>query len=492
MNTKRLVRMIAMILFLVLGLSLFTGCGKKAKSDIELSAFPDGAYPVRFNGKWGLVSQSGEVLIDYLYEECHLPTEGLWATNLKKTMPLTLNPNWGFVNSQNEEVVPPVYTGCLPFSDGLAVVSKGSGCGAVNAAGKIIIPMKYEDLSSYRCGLMVAKKEGHWGAINSQNDVVVEVQYDAICNNTEGYGDYNSDEERVNNICFKDNVAAVKKDDAWGVVDTAGNFVILLSQVNHDIKIQNNRILTSKDADWQGCTLYDTLGNVQRDGMKSVLHTTNDALLVKFGEADIRIIDWNGNDLVRYSELLPGDEKLAGWSNWPELGSATESGWFVIPCHSGNSNLVNLQGQRLLPDFAQLGETTSAGNYIAVNIIKENGNVEGAVYNTITGQQERTVEGELQIWNPRCGVIDGTTMLRLSDGERFVFSKVEQENDRVAIVFDEDSALCGLFVLDSPAYPTQYDSIRYDADGSLFVLEQGSAETVIRVAVDGAVLQMEA
>lgn len=93
---------------------------------------------------------------------------------------------YGFVNSKGKIVVKAVYDEVDNFSDGMALVRKGSKCGFVNTKGEIAIPLKYKGAEDFSDGLAPVQIGDKFGYINTNGETVIKAQYNLAYPFSEG------------------------------------------------------------------------------------------------------------------------------------------------------------------------------------------------------------------------------------------------------------------------------------------------------------------
>lgn len=89
-----------------------------------------------FNGKWGVIDESDNLIIPFKYDKISFYSEELIACNYKE--------KWGFIDRND----------------------------------KLIIPFKYEYASWFSGGISPVKLKGRYGYINKSNEVVIDFDFD--------------------------------------------------------------------------------------------------------------------------------------------------------------------------------------------------------------------------------------------------------------------------------------------------------------------------
>ena len=164
--------------------------------DTKVYEFYNGLARVKKNSKWGLIDQSGKIIIPIKYDElCRagegdlifdgdprfstIPRELGYSEGLIR---VKLNNQYGYVDKNGKEITSPQYDSVLGFFDGMAVVEKNKKFGFINTEGQEVIPVQYEEVHSFGEGLAAVKKNGKWGFSNKKGKIVIFFQYDNICN----------------------------------------------------------------------------------------------------------------------------------------------------------------------------------------------------------------------------------------------------------------------------------------------------------------------
>lgn len=170
---------------------------------------------VKKNGKWGLVNTKGEVLADCIYEDFFIPDVKLFYEN---RVAAKQNGLWGFLNEKGESVSSFVFVAVgsahleapqfiSTFQGGMAVVKKDGKWGAIDSNGIEKIPFIYDYLSSFIAESAIAQKDGKWGYINKNGAEVIPLVYDEI-------------------KWFEIGLCPVKKDGFWGFLNERGEVVV--------------------------------------------------------------------------------------------------------------------------------------------------------------------------------------------------------------------------------------------------------------------------
>lgn len=256
---------------------------KGGYNSIELGC--EGQFIVKKNGKYGVISEKGAVILPLKYSNINSNKNGytvklnekagLFNSEGKEIIPISyssvytskiddnipivakLNGKEGYINTKNEWVIPPTYLYAFAFQQGVAIVKKGRNYMYINLKGEPVI----QDFDNYviepsdntyivgvrkECKYMVydlngnlldtydgfinnwsgnaifgVKKGGKWGYIDGYGKVIVPFEY-----------------EEVNN--FSEGLASVRKDGKWGYINPKNEVVIPIEFTNNEVGFFKN------------------------------------------------------------------------------------------------------------------------------------------------------------------------------------------------------------------------------------------------------------
>lgn len=163
--------------------------------------FRDKTLLVRKNGKWGLLNIKGKEMIPIKYEELKLMSRNRYrwkekeeeeVERLEKNYVLAKKDGkYGLLSSKGKVILPFIYENLeLPrepfhgFGEYWLVFKEGGQKGFINLKGEIMIPADYNfrDYSKYfsSAGNMVLQKGNLFGMLNMQNEVVLPFIFEEI------------------------------------------------------------------------------------------------------------------------------------------------------------------------------------------------------------------------------------------------------------------------------------------------------------------------
>ena len=262
---------------------------KGGYNSIELGC--EGQFIVEKNGKYGVVSEKGAVILPLKYSNINSNKNGytvklnekagLFNSEGKEIIPISyhwvytdkiddnipivaeLNDNnAGYINTKNEWVIPPTYQYAFAFRQGVARVKKGRNYMYINLKGEPVI----QDFDNYviqnyviepsdntyivgvrkECKYMVYDLNGNLldtydGFINNwSGNAIFGVKKGGKWGYIDGYGKVivPFEYEEVNN--FSEGLASVRKDGKWGYINPKNEIVIPIEFTNKEVGFFKN------------------------------------------------------------------------------------------------------------------------------------------------------------------------------------------------------------------------------------------------------------
>ena len=261
---------------------------KGAYNSIELGC--EGQFIVEKNGKYGVVSEKGAVILPLKYSEINSNKNGytvtlnekmgLFNSEGKEIIPISyrwiytddideiddnipivakLNGKEGYINTKNEWVIPPTYRDAFAFRQGVAIVKKGRNYMCINLKGEAVI----QDFDNYviepsdntyivgvrkECKYMVYDLNGNLldtydGFINNwSDDAIFAVKKGGKWGYIDGYGKVIIPLEYEEVGDFSEGLAAVRKDDKWGYINPKNEVVIPIEFTNKEVGYFKNGV----------------------------------------------------------------------------------------------------------------------------------------------------------------------------------------------------------------------------------------------------------
>jgi len=217
------------------------------------SAYHDGVSKVKKDGKYGLTSRDGSIVLDCIFDsilDCHYwdPPVDLFLVKVGQF--------WGCMDSDGRTVMEPQFDSFEEdpkkgFHDnGLIMVQKDGLWGFIDETGNIVIEPIYEAFfASFNSSkeIIPAKKDGKYGYISKTGEVVIDFQYDiakgfvldfdiarVIINGKWAWIDVDGnivlgpqdDEIPIPGLYYEQGLAVVHRNNLYGYMDTKGRMAI--------------------------------------------------------------------------------------------------------------------------------------------------------------------------------------------------------------------------------------------------------------------------
>ncbi len=194
--------------------------GKIVFSNLEQPlSFTNGISVIAKNGKFGLVNQSGEYLVEPVYDLISPFHDGMAAFFIQdindgvkigyfntkgevaiEPMPADLQLNsgysydynfyngvamyrqpktykYGFIDKTGKFIIEPTFEWAEPFKGNIAPVSNGDKFGFINKSGTLVLPYKYVLAEAFSDGLAAVFTGVAWGYIDETGNYVIPPQY---------------------------------------------------------------------------------------------------------------------------------------------------------------------------------------------------------------------------------------------------------------------------------------------------------------------------
>lgn len=200
--------------------------------------FSSDLLAVEKNARWGYIDESGETIIEHLYDEAgafydesaivssgneyflidkegeHL-TDGFESLRRDRGTGMVIyrhNDRFGLMDPEGHALTDALYDAVNDSSEGLFRVRSGSDYGFMDTEGKLAIDLQYEDTADFFSqGVVPVMVDGKYGYIDTEGNEVIEALYDDAYS-FDGY-------ERAR-------VRLGDGGDAWSLIDLSGETVV--------------------------------------------------------------------------------------------------------------------------------------------------------------------------------------------------------------------------------------------------------------------------
>lgn len=138
----------------------------------SVESFSDGVANVQKGEQRGFIDKTGVMILEINASESF--SEGLLRINYGDYF----NGKWGFLNKSGELVIDAQYEMSLDFSEGLVAVKKDGKWGFIDKDGKTAIDFKFDYACSFSEDIAAVNILGEWGYIYKTGVMVIQPQFD--------------------------------------------------------------------------------------------------------------------------------------------------------------------------------------------------------------------------------------------------------------------------------------------------------------------------
>jgi hypothetical protein len=505
---------------------LYPGADDHIEAAPKLERFSDDMFPAVRYGKYGVVRNNGSIVIDFMYSTLNSDSDGymqfsngLWKV---RSGDFGYQGLYGYVDANNKVIIPIMYVDATDFYEGICgVLTDDGGWGFYNDDGKWLIMPKYEAIGRFSDGVCPVKYNGYWGVIDTSGNVVVDFLYGEIRDNT--VGGLGARTEFSETRRFHNGVSIVSLNNALGVINTSGQFVVPLAGNHRDIDLFDDLIYVYSVSNGEhSAKLYDLSGNIlldnltyseevptqsrsERSGTRTIYVGTRIAGVL--GNQYVMVKTWDGRQAFSFYNFTDNSvtdivNDLEFYGDWG-IGfiNIGDREYMLLNNHQGRSIYVNEQGEVVL-DTSDISRSFIGNTYF---VTYSKGNERWNIYNSemawvhsILSQGSRVrdiryfsggfITDKDDLFFAPQAIFDCAT------GEVQHFGSVSLGTDRstlwhsygsAAIVQDEAGIFYGLWAYDRLAFDLEYTKIIYNSDGDYFTLERGAESIKVRVARNG-------
>ena len=222
---------------------LVVPCIYERIDSFDIKTFKGELTAAKKDGRWGFIDKKGKVVIPFEYEDQVYSIVG--DTICDDKMRVKKNGKWGIINMNGQMEIPCKYDSIGDFNYGLAPAKIGYKYVYINMQGKIVLAGDYDKAEAFKNGVAKVTKRDSTYMINTKGEKVnVNVNqtefHDGLCVVAKfvkeelrfyyGYANekmklvipYDFDEA----YDFENGMALVKLGEKWGYIDTNGNWII--------------------------------------------------------------------------------------------------------------------------------------------------------------------------------------------------------------------------------------------------------------------------
>ena len=209
------------------------------------------------DGLYGLVDNSGNVIIDNLYTEISSLTDKYEDGYVVRDQ----NGNYGLINYNKKQVLECKYSEIKHVSgNNLYAVRENGNLELINEKGEVLIGSGFEDIINIASNNVIFLRDNKYGVMSSDGTVLIEPTYDELT------------------YAFDGNYVA-KKEDIYGIINTSNETKVEFSY-SYITYMSDESIIEADKAD--GSTdLMDTSFNVKVTGIVSEINTNKGYVKVR-------------------------------------------------------------------------------------------------------------------------------------------------------------------------------------------------------------------
>lgn len=138
----------------------------------QAAPFSEGLACVYLDGKYGFIGKGGETELPFIYDQASSFTEGLAYFRIGE--------DYGFIDHEGNVVLQPDCDSISTFQEDRAYFSIDGLYGYLDKTGRIIVEPIYEDAGRFWDGLAIVMRSGSYGVIGMEGEEVLPPEYDYI------------------------------------------------------------------------------------------------------------------------------------------------------------------------------------------------------------------------------------------------------------------------------------------------------------------------
>jgi len=90
------------------------------------------------------------------------------------------NGRYGYVSPTGQLLIPARYDNAMDFREGLAAVERSGKWGYIDQRGHVVVKLRYETAYDFNRGYGIVKLNGKWGAVNSKGELEIPCDYERV------------------------------------------------------------------------------------------------------------------------------------------------------------------------------------------------------------------------------------------------------------------------------------------------------------------------
>lgn len=372
LNLKKVIGVIVALAVIIMIIISIVNIVKDSDKKVEVKNYS--YYTVYENGKFGVINNDGEIVIEPSYDEfISIPN------NSKPIFICTYDVNDAdgtyktkALNEKNEEILVGYdkieaidnYDSKqnIWYEDNILKVRKNGKYGLIDFDGKEVLACDYDDITALK-GVksnIIVKKSGNVGLVNEKGQTIVPVQYKDILTLKEGY---------------KNEYIVVNENDQYGVISTSG--AILIEPKFEMVKYLNSSSMFA----------------VKESGIWKLINTEDESTIIDGGYDDI--VEARTDSIVIVKDGKYGiininkEEKIA--PQYEDLKYAFSI--YYIAKKDGKYGIINSENQEIIPfEYISMVYVEGAGFIQA-----DKSETETVIFDSNLGQKISGIVSEVNI-----------------------------------------------------------------------------------------------
>lgn len=165
----------------------------------EAQGFCSGVAPVKVNGQWGLIDQTGKMVVQPAWEFLSFTDSSILRMSAG-------NGRTGLMDTSGKIIVQPNYDSVNDIVDDHVVVSLRKKYGVTDRAGRLVISLEWDAIEMHTSNKIAVKKKGRAGVMNIEGAMIIPLEWEDI-----KLGEIFSD--------FGEELYFVKRKGKWGAIN---------------------------------------------------------------------------------------------------------------------------------------------------------------------------------------------------------------------------------------------------------------------------------
>lgn len=383
---------IAVVIMFVIGIKTLLTTDTNEKTT-TISSY----YLVFTNDKWGVINQTGEIVIEPTYDEMitipdsktdiFICVENVnYDTNTHTVKVLNSNNKEIFDNYDLVEAIENIdEADNMWYEEGVLKVKKGELYGLINFSGKEILKPEYQEINALTGtkNSLLLKKDDKFGLCDNEGNIIINPEYKEI--------------KSIDND-YKNGYIVINNEDKYGIVDFDSK--VILEAKYEDIKevTGNHMYVVKQDEKWKVINNEENV--ILEENFDDIAQIVNDKIIIVKNK--------------KYGVVQNNEEKIK--PQYEELLNLFND--YYLAKNKGKYGIVNMANETILPfEYSDISYDKQADIVIA----NKDGQTNSEIYNN---KFEKQLEGIVSDINSEKGY------LRIYNGEEYKYYNLKFEEKK--------------------------------------------------------------